>query len=50
MTQLEIKRREIAEKTADFLAKGGKIEVLKHRQEADYRPVANFKGTTEVYV
>lgn len=49
MTQTE-KSKQIARHTADFLAKGGKVEVLKHRQETDYRPVGNFKGTNEVYV
>ena len=50
MTQREKDRIQISQKTEDFLAKGGKIEVLKHRQEADYRPVGDFKSTNEVYV
>ena len=49
MTQTE-KSQEIAQHIADFLAKGNKIEVLKHRHEADYRPVGDFKSTNEVYV
>ena len=50
MTQLEIRRREIAEKTAEFLAKGGQIEVLESENIPNYREAGNFKGTTEVYV
>ena len=49
MTQLEIRRQEIAEHTAEFLAKGGEIQVLESENIPNYREVGNFNSTNEAY-
>ncbi len=49
MTQLEIKRIEIAQDTADFLRNGGKIESYDSDDQPAYRKVGNPKGSSEVY-
>ncbi len=48
MTQTE-KSQEIAEKTAEFLANGGKIESYDSDDQPDYRKVENAKDSSEVY-